>query len=252
MKRGVAIAVLAVGCLGPEAGVPSGPLDPAELEPVAAAFQAAQPDALLDLVLDVEYALADAEACAVTTADDALVGWAGPCELADGALLEGTLRHMTADDLEWVAGDGFRLTDPDGFVLLQLDGAVEVAWYGELVSVEASLSTCGGPSVPCDEGLTTLDLAWTLFPWSGFPIRRDLTVNGVVALGGHAPVAVYGAWTVDDTCAAEPTSGSVVLDDGLPYGLDFDGAVACDRCARLTIEGLPVEEACTDWLLPEE
>ena len=97
-----------------------------------------------------------------------------------------------------------------------------------------------------------MDLAFTLFPYGAYPDHYDLTVDGVVAGAGLDPATVYGAWSIDaHSCAAEPASGSLVIRSDTPYGLDFDGALACDSCAALALEGLPAGQACTPWLLPQ-
>jgi hypothetical protein len=237
---------LAGGCL-PDTE-PTG-LEPADFEPVAMAFSAAQPDLALALLEDPALWLPFDQDCpAVAPSGEGRERWVGGCTQADGTAIVGELERSLGLDGEWVAGDGFQVVDPDGNLLVLLDGAVEVVANGELIGIGAAFTACG-PAHPCALGPVTADLALTLYPSSGYPTRYDLTVDGVVAGNGLSPTTVFGAWSVDRTaCPLEPTGGSFVLTGDAPYSLDFDGASVCDACGALGFEGLPSGQACRHWI----
>ena len=244
-----ALPVLAVACL-PDPGVR--PPDPEDVAAVSRAFQAARPEGPLSLALDLELILPDDDTCPILTVDD-VDGrdlWTGGCATADGLLVDGSLERYEGDDGVWLAGNRFRVVDArEGETILAIDGAVEVAWYGDLVVLDASLATCGGPGLPCaPDGPATVDLALTLYPWSTWPEAYEVTVNGLVDVGDDEPTAVYGTWRSEGTCVAEPVQGTLALEAGRPFGLAFDGGEACDECALLAVDGLPTAHACSAWL----
>jgi len=243
------LPLLAVACLT-EPGV--APPDPEDVSAVSRAFQAARPEGPLSLALDLELLLPDDATCPILAVDesDGREVWSGGCATADGLLVEGSLERSEGDDGAWMAGNRFRVSDPrEGEVLLAIDGAVEVAWYGDLVVLDASLATCGGPGLSCaPDGPATVDLALTLYPWSTYPEAYEVTVNGLVDVGDDEPTAVYGTWRSEDVCVAEPVEGTLALEAGRPFGLAFDGAAHCDECALLAVDGLPTAHACSAWL----
>ena len=244
-----ALPLLAAACL-PEAGVL--PPDPEDVAAVSRAFQAARPEGPLSLALDLELILPDDGACPALAVDesDGREAWTGGCVTADGLVVDGGLERFEGEDVAWMAGNRFRVSDPrEGDTLLSIDGAVEVAWYGDLVVLDASLATCGGPGLPCSpDGPATMDLALTLYPWSTYPEAYEVTVNGLVDVGDDEPAAVYGTWRSEDACVAEPAEGTLALEAGRPFGLAFDGGQGCDECALLAVDGLPTTRACTAWL----
>jgi hypothetical protein len=246
MRALLPILPLMAGCLPPIEPVE---LEVADVEPVALAFAAVQPDPPLALLEDPALWLPfDSECPSVAPSGPGRERWLGGCSLADGTAILGSLERSVGEDGTWVAGDGFQVIGPEGQVILQLDGAVEVVENGELIGLGASFTACG-VARSCADGPVTADLALTLFPASGYPSRYDLTADGVVASPSLEPTAVYGAWSVDlAACALEPQSGSVALTGFAPYSLDFDGAVACDACGALGFEGLPAGQACARWL----
>ncbi|MBN1335672.1 MAG: hypothetical protein JXB39_06900 [Deltaproteobacteria bacterium] len=248
-RRFAAFAFLAAACL-PDPGVPLP--DPEDVAAVSRAFQASRPEGPLSLVLDLPLYLPDDEACPILAVDesDGREVWTGGCFTEDGLLVDGSLERFEGGDTAWMAGNRFRVIDPrQGDVLLSIDGAVEVAWYGDLVVLDASLATCGGPGLPCTpDGPATVDLALTLYPWRSYPSSYEVTVNGLVDVAEDEPVAVYGMWRGEESCVAEPSQGTLALEAGRPFGLAFDGAVECDECALLAVDGQPTAHACTSWL----
>ncbi|MFH1466831.1 MAG: hypothetical protein ABIO70_20780 [Pseudomonadota bacterium] len=246
MRALLPILPLLAGCLPPaeptELGV-------ADVEPVALAFSAVQPDQSLALLEDPALWLPyDAECPTVAPSGPGRERWQGGCSLVDGTAILGGLERSTGEDGTWVAGDGFQVIDPEGVVVVQLDGAVELVENGELIGIGASFTACG-VARSCAAGPVTADLALTLFPSSGYPSRYDLTADGVVASPSLEPTSVYGAWSIDlASCGLEPQAGSVVLTGAAPYSLEFDGALACDACGALGFEGLPAGQACARWI----
>ena len=247
MLRSALLTACLCACAPLDPGAPD--LPTADVEPVARAFALVQPDQALALLEDPELWLpADAVCPALFVADDGREVWQGGCALTDGTRILGALERFRDAEGAWVAGTGFEVIGPDGELLALLDGAVELVSYGELLGIGASYTGCG-PARACALGVPTVDLALTLFPWSGWPRRYDLTADGVVAGPDLAPTAVYGAWSVERAgCPDEPTSGSLSIAGAAPWSLDFDGALTCDGCAALGFEGLPAGPACAAWL----
>lgn len=220
-----------------------------DLDATALAFGLARPDEALLLLDDLSLWLPLEPGCPTLDLDTAGVErWQGGCTLSDGGAIDGSLERLVSADGAWVAGNGLRVVDADGHTTLQLDGAVELLSDGALAGIGASYTACGLHE-PCDGGLATVDLAFNLFPYDGFPLRYDLVVEGVVASAVLPPTAVSGTVSVDhESCGIEPASGSLLVHGDLLVGLDFDGASSCDACASLALEGLPMGPGCADWL----
>ncbi len=234
--------VFVPGSLGPA-------LEPVDLAPAAQAFELALPHQALALLDDPALWLpGDADCPVVSVGPDGLERWQGGCALADGAMVFGSLERFVGPERAWVAGERLQVVDATGSTLLYLDGAVEQELAGELVSIGASFTACGIER-PCARGPATVDLALSLFPISGYPVHYDLAVEGVVAAADLEPTSVGGTVSIDlHACAVEPASGSLLLDGDAPWGLDFDGASACDACAATAFDGLPLGLGCEDWL----
>ena len=247
---------LLVGLAGCSIGAePALVLDEGAREAVVASFMAAQPEARLALVWDLDLFLPEGSICPERLArEGGLERWSGGCVSDEGVRAEGVLERFESDDVAWVAGDHFQLTGMDGEVLFYLDGAVEVTALGDLLLVEAALSTCGGPSEDCwhddfDAGLTTMDLAYTIYPVSDYPQHYQVTISGLVAAPDEGPATIHGAWTLDtQACVGEPVSGSAVIGIDQYHFLEFDGQDACDNCAFQTLDGQAVAPTCAVWL----
>lgn len=249
MRSTFVILPLLCGCvLAP--GSQSPVLEPVDLAPAAFAFELALPHQPLALLDDPSLWLPlDAGCPALSMASDGVERWQGGCALADGTMVFGSLERFAGPDGEWVAGNGLQAVGPSGQTLVYLDGAVELLSTGELLSIGASYSACGLER-PCESGPVTVDLALTLFPHSGYPVRYDLAVEGVVAAAELVPTSVSGTVSIDlDACSLEPASGSMLLHSDSAWGIDFDGASACDACAATAFEGLPAGLGCADWLV---
>ena len=170
--------------------------------------------------------------------------WTGGCTTSDGARVEGTLERRTLGDATWIAADGFTIRRGDD-VEVYLDGAVEVFAEGDLLLVEAAASLCGTEGLSCDDGPVSVDLAWSIYPATSYPLAYDATVSGVVGDAGDAATTVQGAWTIDGAaCAREPTEGSFALRTTDRHILEVDGSDACDACASWWLRGAAVTPLC--------
>jgi len=248
MHSFVAILPLLSGCVfAPGADAPAS--QPLDLAPAAQAFELAQPGQTLALLDDPALWLPFDPACpALILGDGGVERWQGDCAMADGGMVFGSLEHFVGADHRWVAGNGLQVVDAVGATILYLDGAVELLSAGELASIGASFTACGFER-PCALGAATVDLALSVFPYSGYPSRYDLAVEGAVATAQLEPTAVSGTVSIDlEVCGIEPSSGTLLVHGDAPWGLDFDGASACDACAATAFEGLPVGPGCADWL----
>lgn len=248
-------AVALAACLPPEAGVPDG-FDADEVDALAQAFGEASLEARLDLFTDVEELVQSASGCPshLDDPEGARERWTGECEQQDGTRITGVLERYEGSEFAWIAGDHFQVLEPSGEVSFYLDGGVELRLLGEMWVVEAALTSCGGGGPAC-EGLagdlqvTTLDLAYTLFPASTYPERYDVTISGVVVPAGDEPATIHGTWSVDRaTCAGEPASGSVVVGLEQSNFLDFDGGRSCDGCADRTADSRYLGLTCATWM----
>jgi hypothetical protein len=248
MRTLLAIVPLLGGCIfAPE--VPAPVLEPAELAPATQAVALALPHQALALLDDPALWLPMEPGCpAITVEPDGRERWQGDCRLSDGSILLGSLERLQGPEREWVAGSGLTLLDPQRQVLLAFDGAVELQAMGQLVEIDASFALCGLERA-CGDGLATVDLVSSLYPLDGYPERYDLAFAGVVAAGELDPTTVSGSASIDlEACPAEAASGSLLLRGDATWGLDFDGAAACDGCAEVAIDGLPAGPGCGDWL----
>ncbi len=248
MRPLVAILPLLGGCvLVPGFDDPG--LEPLDPTPAAQAFGLALPTQAVALLDPPALWLPSKPGCPVHSVDPSgLERFEGDCALSDGSMLFGSLERFEGPERAWVAGNGLQWVDPHGHTLLYLDGAVEWAPTGELVTIGASYTACGLER-PCDLGAATVDLSSSLFPITGYPDRYDLVVEGAVAAPGLEPTAVSGTVSIDlEACAVEPASGSLLVHGDDPWSLDFDGALACDACAATAFQGLPAEAGCAVWM----
>lgn len=248
MRSSLAILPLLGGCVfAPQPELSA--LEPGDFSPAAGAFELALPHQALAFLEPPGLWLPAEPGCPmVSVGIDGVERWQGGCTLADGSILLGQLERLEGPVGSWVAGDGLHLISPHGDTLLYLDGAVELEALGELSGIGVATTACGLVHA-CDHGPAQADLAFTLYPHSGVPLYYDVAVDGVVSSAALVPTVVSGAYSVDlDACASEPASGSLLLDGAHPWAVDFDGATACDGCAALALEGLPIGSGCTDWL----
>jgi hypothetical protein len=248
MRPLLAILPILGGCVfAPEAPAPA--LEPVELAPATQAVTLALPHQALGLLDEPALWLPVEPGCPVVTVEaDGRERWQGDCVLSDGSVILGSLERLQEAEGEWVAGSGFSLLDPQRRTLLAFDGAVELQAMGQLVEIDASFVLCGLER-SCDQGVATVDLVSSLYPLDGYPERYDLALEGVVAAGELEPTTVSGSLSVDlEACPAEAASGSLLLRGDATWGLDFDGAAACDGCVEVAIDGLPAGPGCGDWL----
>ncbi len=258
MKLFWPISMLLTACGLPRGDSVPQVLESSELAGVAEAFALAQPDDWLALVEDLDLFLPVDQTCTGSHMDPTVhrLIWSNECSTGSSLLVDGELELFQTNEGAMVAGDRFFVSnqdEPDS--AFYLDGAVELTLNGDLLIMDVGVSSCGGPVRACSGqdsamDLTTVDLVYTLFPLTGFPVRYDLTVSGVVASADLEPATIHGAWSVDtDLCPLEPASGSAVIDTDRPHSLEFDGAAVCDSCASRTVDGQVTDSACMDWLL---
>jgi len=240
MIRALPALALLAGCDGTQPQDRAAP-DPKTLAPI---LSVSRPESLMDLVLDTREALGAEEDCpSVTAMDEGLERWMGGCRLSDGTQVEGELTRYDGPEGVWVAADGFTLRDGAGLALY-LDGAVELIGEGDQMTLDVAASLCG-VGLSCDAGVATADLSFILYPLTTWPTNYDASVTGVVALGGSAPTAVDGTWSVDvDQCSSEPVDGIFTLARGERHALTLDGQTDCDGCATWNVQGLQVGEYC--------
>ena len=216
--------------------------------PVKESVRAVQPGPLLDLVHQTDAVIGTEADCPrieaiVTDADTRHERWFGGCTLEDGTEVLGTIERFSGPDHAWITGTDFRLAQ-NGDVVFGFDGAIEVTEVDALWLVDVSASICGTEDWSCTEGLLGMDLTSTIFPASGFPDNYNITVSGAVATD-RSTMTVDGAWTVDhDSCAVEPTDGSLTIRQGSLHALTLDGAIACDACGEWEVQGQPTPGLC--------
>jgi hypothetical protein len=247
MTRMLVLLLALSGC-GPAAGFVPAEVDPATWDLVADVLGIAQPEPWLEGARHLESLVPSDESCPTLSdvSDADTQRFDGGCLLEDGAFVWGSLVHHEDYASTWVSGDHYSVADAAG-VRFGFDGAITVDRDGDMLFVDAAFAACGGPAFACDEGLTTVDLAYTVYPAGSFPGRYDLTVRGVVEPAGDDAVRVQGTWSIDETaCELEPIDGLAVIDADRAYSLEFDGT--CDGCARAFVDGLAAQPACRSWL----
>ena len=158
--------------------------------------------------------------------------------------MQGRLERYAGGGAAWIASEGFTVRR-DGGLVFALSGAVELQEQGELALLDAAATWCGAAGPACADGPVPVDLAFTIFPLSGYPGAYDGTVTG--AVGASSGVAtVEGAWSVDQSaCPVEPASGTFALRAEQRHALVMDGATACDACAAWTVDGMAAPAWCT-------
>lgn len=213
------------------------------------ALDAARPEPLVELLDDPRAATGDDPRCPMVESLSAEPGvvherWHGGCLTADGASVQGRLERFDGPGAAWIASEGFTVRRA-GRLVFALSGAVELQEQGELVLVDASTTWCGGGGPLCADGPVPVDLAFTIFPLSGYPQAYDGTVTG--AVGASQGVAtIEGAWSVDlAACPIEPASGIFAVRADGRHALVMDGATACDACAAWTVDGRSAPDWCT-------
>ena len=190
------------------------------------------------------------DAAAPPAADvEQVTRWQGPCQLGDGALLEGSLTLAHTADGQYLSADGFSITE-DGSVTVMLSGAMALSRIDNLVELNVAMHACGALGSTCSDAdaTTGLDLEYSIYPMDTYPQAFTVGVGGAVD-GEEMIVSVEGAWKIDQgLCDAEPIEGSVVLDTFPRQTLTLEGAGQCDGCMGWQIEGIDVAPLCLDTI----
>lgn len=229
---------------------------PAELSDSVAADPGAVIDASAAIQLDGIIALAE-QTKALMTIDEQCprvtqlqddenvlhVRLDGDCTMGNGQYISGHIEHYDSPDGEWLIGSDFQLTETDSLVF-GLDGAIEITPTGSLWLVDVAAALCGTQNWSCDDGVLALDLSYTVFPASGFPVDYDATVSGTVVTE-RGSMTLDGAWSIDrEQCEAEPVSGMLSIQQGKHHALTHNGATACDGCADWQVQGQNTDGLC--------
>lgn len=175
--------------------------------------------------------------------------WQGPCQLGDGALLEGSLTLAHTADGQFLSADGFSITE-NGSVSVMLSGAMALARIDNLVELNVAMHACGALGSTCSDAdsTTRIDLEYSIYPMDTYPHAFTVGVGGAVD-GEEMIVSVEGAWKTDHAvCDAEPIEGSVVLDTFPRQTLTLEGTGQCDGCMGWQIEGIDVAPLCLDTI----
>jgi len=211
-------------------------------------LETARPEPLMDLIDDPGAMVGGDAGCPrveILSVEPGVVHeqWHGGCRTQDGTTVRGRLERYDAEGTAWLASEGFTVRR-DGVLVFAMSGSVELREQGELALVDAATTWCGGDGPACADGPVPVDLAFTIFPLSGYPAAYDGTVTG--AVGVAAGVAtVEGAWSVDRaTCATEHASGTFAIRSDQRHALVMDGASVCDSCAAWTVDGQPAPRWC--------
>ena len=211
-------------------------------------LEAARPEPLVDLLDDPGALVGGDAGCPrveVLAAEAGVVHerWHGGCRADDGTTVRGRLERYDADGTAWLASEGFTVRR-DGVLVLAMSGSIELHEQGELALLDAATTWCGGEGPSCADGPVPVDLAFTIFPLSGYPAAFDGTVTG--AVGAASGVAtVEGAWSVDRAaCASEHASGTFAVRSEQRHALVMDGASVCDACMAWTVDGQPAPRWC--------
>ncbi|MEC7949332.1 MAG: hypothetical protein VX265_17320 [Myxococcota bacterium] len=239
------LLLLACGSPDPVPG-PAEEMAPAVLTET---LDAARPEPLIDLLDDPRAAVGDDAACPLVEVLPSAPGvvherWHGGCRTVAGSTIQGRLERYAGPSAAWVASEGFTVRH-DGGLVFALSGSIELQEQGDLVLLDAATTWCGGAGMTCMDGPVPVDLAFTIFPLSGYPAAYDGTVTG--AVGASEGVAtVEGAWSVDlAACPIEPANGTFSVRAVERHALVMDGATACDACAAWTVGGRSAPAWCS-------
>lgn len=210
-------------------------------------LEAARPEPLVQLLDDPRAAVGEDPSCPLVenlATEPGVVHERlhGGCRTVDGATVQGRLERFDSAGAAWIVSEGFTVRR-DGGLVFALSGSVELQEQGDLVLLDAATSWCGSGGPACADGPVPVDLAFTIFPLSGYPSAYDGTVTG--AVGASQGVAtVEGAWSVDlAACPVEPANGIFALRADKRHAVVMDGATACDACAAWTVDG----QVAPDW-----
>ena len=178
-----------------------------------------------------------------------ILRWEGPCQLEDGAFLEGSLTLSPTPDGQVLSAESFSVT-ADGETQVMLSGAMELTRIDNLLELHVSMHACGAVGISCagadDTPTVGLDLDYSVYPMDTFPSAYSVSVSGAVD-GDAMFVSVEGAWQADETlCDAEPVIGSMVLDTLPRQTLTLEGGEQCDGCVGWQVEGIDVAPLCTE------
>jgi hypothetical protein len=217
-------------------------------QPLLDTFSAVQLEPLVGLVEQPAAVIGGQLDCPVVTTiaagnDVTHERWEGGCTLADGSVVLGEFERFDGPDAAWIAGRDFRV-EQDGELRFGLDGAIEITPTDSLWLVDAAVAMCGTQTWPCSEGVLGLDLAYTIYPAASFPLDYDTTVSGMISTESNT-TTLDGAWSVDEAlCPIEPTVGMLSIHGGGHHAMTLDGALACDGCAGVQVQGLAAPVLC--------
>ncbi len=243
--RVILITSLLIGCGAPGEPDAQQPLDS---KPVLNAMSAVQVEPIVAWVeqpIMVMGGQADCPALTVIeqTADSIHEQWVGGCQLNDGRSVAGELERFESPDGAWIIGRDFRVFDGDELVM-GLDGAIEVTPTNALWLIEIAAATCGTSNWSCEHGILGLDLSYTIYPAIAFPTDYDATVSGTVATE-TGTTTLDGAWSTNiDTCADEPTSGILSIQNGAHHAIQHNGEQQCDGCSSWQVQGQQAPPLC--------
>lgn len=239
MTRLFPLPLLLAGCLTAEPLAEATAIAPDELE---GTWRAAQPQGLLDLVVDPHVLLGDDPLCPTLVEDETGSTWTGGCMRDDGAWIEGRLQQIRGTEELWLVADRFAVVGTDGLEMV-VDGGLVQTEAGSLVWLDASMLLCG-VHTSCRDGLVGLDLRYGL-RLEDDGLIADVAVRGVIGLDGREPASIDGAWRLDPRlCAPEPVDGLLALQSDQRQSIELDGADACDGCATWTVQGTAASAWC--------
>jgi hypothetical protein len=255
MKRTLAIAALvASGCASDYE-----PVAERDVDTVSDLLDALDVERSIALAVDPESTLQLDHGCRVSPDTGApfddqmaptdILRWEGPCQLEDGAQLDGSLTLTPTPDGQVLSAESFSVT-ADGDTLVMLSGAMELTRIDNLLELHVSMHACGAVGIACagteDTPTVGLDLDYSVYPMDTFPSAYSVSVSGAVD-GNAMFVSVEGAWQTDETqCDAEPVLGSMVLDTLPRQTLTLEGGDQCDGCVDWQVEGVDVAPLCAD------
>ncbi|HCH62709.1 MAG TPA: hypothetical protein DFR83_07895 [Deltaproteobacteria bacterium] len=213
----------------------------------------------LSLALDPESALQLDQGCQAEPVASArangpmpveeVTRWEGPCQLQDGAMLEGSLTLTRTADSQVLSAESLAIVE-QGSVEVLLSGAMEMSRIDDLVELNVAMHGCGALGGSCGStsppSTVGIDLEYSIFPMDTYPRAYSVSVGGAVD-GETMIVSVEGAWKTEQTlCDTEPIEGSLVLDTLPRQTLTLEGSGPCDGCVGWQVEGVAVAPFCLE------